>query len=102
MQKVIKKYKAVILLLAVIAISALIYQTIKNTKKPENAISERVKNEESAENETNIVIDQQMESASEPETEGSTEAPAPENLTEGTEHSSVADLQARQFLNCRR
>lgn len=95
MQKIIKKYKVVILLLAVITMSVLIYQTIKNTKKPENAVSERVKYEELTENETNIVIDQQKESASEPETDGSTEAPAPENLKEGTEHSSVADLQAR-------
>lgn len=95
MEKNVKKYKMVILLLAVIAMLTLIYQTIKNTKKPENAVSERVKNEELAENETNIVIDQQMESAPEPETEGSTEATAPENLTEGIEHSSVANLQAR-------
>lgn len=95
MQKVIKKYKAVILLLAVIAMSALIYHTIKNTKKPENAVSERVKNVESAENEPDIVIDQQMESVSEPETEDSTEVRPPENLIEGTEHSLVADLQAR-------
>ncbi len=92
MQKFIKKYKMAILLLALMIMSALIYQS---TKKPEDAVSGRVKNEELAENETNIVIDQQMESISEPETEGSTEAMAPENLTEGTEHSSVADLQAR-------
>lgn len=92
MQKFIKKHRAVILLFAAIIISASAYKIVEISKKPENTVMKRVQNEGLAEKDkapqgADIMIEQEIED--------STQEPALQNLTEGTEHSSVAGLQLR-------
>ena len=92
MQKLMKKNRAVILLFTAIIILVSAYKIAELSKKPENTGANPVQDGGMAEEDkaslgAEIMIEQEIED--------SIQAAAPENLTEGTDHSSVADLQQR-------
>ena len=91
----IKKYKKVVLLAAAVLVLTVFYFVAINGKKSstETAADKQAASPSSAEKNISIELETEGEAQSEPEQV--VEEPAPENLKEGVEHSSVTALQER-------